>query len=346
MRTLSGPFLATEAIAAGALTFRELRRFHAGVYPGVWAPRGSDLSATDRARAAWLWSDRRGVLAGLSASALLGAKWIEAGAPAEMVHSNRRPPPLIVVRSETLLPGEVQSVAELPVTTACRTAFDLGRRLDVTAAVQRIDALMNATDVKVDDVLALASGHRGVRGLCHLRTVLDLVDGGAESPYETLTRLLLVRAGFPRPQTQIRVTDEHGVVVARPDMGWREYRVGVDFDGVQHWTDPRQRDKDIERYALLPELGWAGPTSGSAPTCCTTGPDFCWSGPGRRCWPAGALGRGECETSSARSGVSRMKPHNRERGEGCGQGLRPQAPISAVVTPCDEDGEQRSDQIA
>lgn len=256
MRTLSEPFLATEAIAAGALTFRELRRFHTGVYPGVWAPRGSDLTATDRARAAWLWSGRSGVLAGLSASALLGAKWIDAGVPAELVHTNRRPPPLIIVRSDTLLPGEVQSVGDLPVTTACRTAFDIGRLLDVTSAVQRIDALMNATDVKVDDIIALASGHRGIRGLRRLRTVLDLVDGGSESPYETLTRLLLVRAGFPRPQTQIRVEDEYGFVVARPDMGWREYRVGVDFDGVHHWTDPRQRDKDIERYARLPELGW------------------------------------------------------------------------------------------
>ncbi len=254
---MSGPFLAAEALAAGDLTFRELRRFHAGVYPGVWAPRGVDLSPVDRGRAAWLWSGRRAVLGGLSASAALGAKWIEAGAPAELVHTNRRPPPLIVVRSDTLLRGEVCSVAELPVTTPARTAFDIGRRLELKSAVQRIDALMNATDLKVEAVQDIAARHRGVRGLAQLRAVLDLVDGGSESPYETLTRLLLVLNGFPRPQTQIRVADGDGFVVARLDMGWPEYRVGVDFDGVHHWTDPRQRDSDIERYALLPELGWA-----------------------------------------------------------------------------------------
>lgn len=254
---MSGPFLATEALSAGLLTFRELRRFHTGVYPGIWAPRGVDLSPVDRARAAWLWSGRRGVLAGLSAAAALGSKWIEPGAPAELVHTNRRPPPMIVVRSDTLLAGEVQSVADLPLTTPARTAFDLGRRLDETSAVQRVDALMSATDMKVEAVLDVAAGHRGVRGLAKLRAVLDLVDGGAESPYETLTRLLLVRNGFPRPQTQIRVVDRYGFVVARLDMGWPEYRVGVDFDGVHHWTDPKQRDSDIERYSLLPELGWA-----------------------------------------------------------------------------------------
>lgn len=51
--------------------------------------------------------------------------------------------------------------------------------------------------------------------------------------------------------------DSDGLVVARLDMGWRQWRVGVDFEGAHHWTDPRQRNRDIERYALLPELGWA-----------------------------------------------------------------------------------------
>ena len=256
MQTISWPFLATDALAANALTFRELRRFHAAVYPGVWAPRGVEISAVDRAWAAWLWSARRGVVGGLSASAVLGAKWIDADTPAELVYNNRRPPPRITAYADTLLPGEVQAITGLLVTTPARTAFDIGRRLDFTSGVQRIDALMNATDVKVDDIHAAAASHPGLRGLRQLRRVLDVVDGGSESPYESLTRLLLVRNGFPRPQTQIRVTDEHGFVVARLDMGWPEWRVGVDFDGAHHWTDPKQRAKDIERYAKLPELGW------------------------------------------------------------------------------------------
>ncbi|AKK25927.1 endonuclease domain-containing protein [Mycobacterium sp. EPa45] len=256
MRTVPWPFIAEEVLDAKALTFRELRRFHAAVYPGVWAPRGVELSAIDRARAAWLWSGRSGVLAGLSASALWGAKWIDADAAAELVHSNRRPPRLIAVHSDTLSANEIRQAHGLPVTAPARTAFDLGRRLDFDAAVQRIDALMQATDVKIDDVHAVMAQHAGVRGLKQLRSVLDLVDGGSESPYESLTRIMLVRSGFPRPQTQIRVCDDEGFVVARLDMGWPEYRVGVDFDGAHHWTDPRQRSNDVERYARLPELGW------------------------------------------------------------------------------------------
>jgi hypothetical protein len=255
MQTIEWPFLGAEALDAGLLTFRELRRFHQGIYPGVWGPRGVEVSARQRARAAWLWSGRQGVVAGLSASAMLGAKWIEPDVPAELIHNNRRPPPLIVAHADMLLPGESQTVAGLPVTTAARTAFDLGRRLGLEDGVQRIDALMNATDVKVADVEAVIAGHPGVRGLTQLRQTLDLVDGGAESPYESLTRLLLIKAGFPRPQTQIRVIGKHGNVW-RIDMGWPEYLVGVDFEGAHHWTDPKQRNRDVERYAILPELGW------------------------------------------------------------------------------------------
>lgn len=257
MQPIAWPFIAVEALDAGLLTFRELRRFHEAVYPGVWVPRGVELSPARRARAAWLWSGRRGVLAGLSASALHGAKWVEPGTPAELVHSNRRPPRLIVVRGDRLLDGETDLADGMPVTAAARTAFDLGRRLPLSAAVPRIDALMNATGVTVEEIAAVAAAHGGVRGLRPLVESLSLVDRGAESPYESMTRMLLVQNGFPKPQTQIRVLDGNGCVVARLDMGWRQWRVGVDFEGAHHWTDPRQRNRDLERYALLPELGWA-----------------------------------------------------------------------------------------
>ncbi|HPY22984.1 MAG TPA: hypothetical protein PLK19_01500 [Mycobacterium sp.] len=257
MHAIAWPFIAAEALEAGTLTFRELRRFHEAAYPGVWAPRGVELSPVRRARAAWLWSRRRGVVAGLSASALHGARWVEAEKPAELLHDNRRPPPLIIVRGGRLREGETDRVDGLPVTTAARTAFDLGRWLTTAAAVPRIDALMNATGVTVGEIAAVAATHRGARGLRTLSQSLSLVDGGAESPYESMTRMLLVQNGFPRPETQIQVRDSDGLVVARLDMGWRQWRVGVDFEGAHHWTDPRQRNRDIERYALLPELGWA-----------------------------------------------------------------------------------------
>ena len=250
------PFVGTEAVATGALTQRELSRHCTRIYRNVYSRNGSELSARDRAVAAWLWSGKTAVVAGSSAAALLGAKWVDADAPAELISSRTRPPPLIVTRNETLLPGEQTVVAGIPVTTPTRTAFDLGRRPGMLIAVQRLDALARATGITATEVMGLTETHRGERGMKQLRRVLPLMDAGAESPQETRTRLVLVDGGLPRPQTQIIVADEWGVIVARIDMGWTEWRVGVEFDGAQHWTDPLQRAKDIDRAAELERLGW------------------------------------------------------------------------------------------
>lgn len=256
MHTAPGPFRSAEALASYVLTFHELRQFHTVVHPGVWVRRGTELTATECAQAAWLWSRRAGVLAGITASGLLGAKWVEPDIPVELIHTNRRPPPRIIVYTDQLLPAEIRTVSGLPVTTAARTAFDIGRRLEWVQAVQRIDALMNATHVTVEDIAGVIAVHPGIRGLTKLRKVLQWVDAGSESPYETLTRIILLRNGFPRPHTQVRVRNENGTIIARIDMGWPQWRVGVDFDGAHHWTDPKQRTKDIERYAILADLGW------------------------------------------------------------------------------------------
>lgn len=250
------PFLGTEAVHAGIFTERELRRSCIRVYRNVYQRRGSELTAKDRAVAAWLWADKKAVVAGNSAAALLGAEWVDPGRPAELITGRKRPPPLIITRNETLLAGETAAAQGVPVTSPARTAFDLGRRPGFQTAVIRSDALARATGVTVDEVAPVIDAHRGARGLKQLRRVLPLVDAGAESPQETRTRLVLIGGGLPKPRTQIVVRDEWGWVFARIDMGWEEWLVGVEYDGPQHWTDPRIRADDIERTAKLERRGW------------------------------------------------------------------------------------------
>lgn len=256
MTELPWPFVGTEVVASGTLSERTLRRRFRPLYPNVYVPRDAAVTAPERARAAWLWSKRRGVVAGLSAAALHGARWIDADEPAELLHDNRRPPQGLVVRTECTLPAELAVVGGIPVTTPARTAFDLGRRLPRTVAVQRLDALANATGLKDVDVAEVMAAHPGARGLPRLRGVLPLMDGGAESPQETVARLALIDAGLPAPVTQFRVLDGYGQFVARLDMAYPEYRVGIEYDGPQHWTDPAVRQRDIDKMFTLNELDW------------------------------------------------------------------------------------------
>jgi very-short-patch-repair endonuclease len=251
-----GPFIGTQALADGRVSRRTLRSQHVKVYRNVYLPKGHELTAVTRGLAAWLWSGRGATVAGLSAAALHGSRWIDSGRPAELYRRNGKPAAGIVIHRDELADDEVCRVRGVPVTSPARTAFDLGRRQGLTTAVIRLDALANATKLKAVAVEDLARRHPGVRGLVQLSQALRLMDGGAESPQETRTRLLLVRSGLPKPQTQIVVTDDFGCPFARTDMGYREWQVGIEFDGAQHWTDPAQRTADIDRYAELVALGW------------------------------------------------------------------------------------------
>ena len=106
------------------------------------------------------------------------------------------------------------------------------------------------------DVELLAERYKGRRGIRRARRALSLVDAGAESPRETWLRLLLIRNGFPAPQTQIPVHDEYGQLVAVLDMGWEEMKLAVEYEGDHHRTDRRQFNKDITRLETLTDLGW------------------------------------------------------------------------------------------
>lgn len=257
MSDLPWPFVGAEALSSGAIPERAMRKSYEQLYPGVFVPRGVEPSARQRAEAAWLWSRRRGVVAGQSASAMLGVRWVDGRQSAELIHDNRKSPTRLIVRTEAVAPGETLNIGAMQVTGPARTAFDIGRHTaQRVQAVQRLDALANVTGVKVADVEAVVSAHSGARNLRRLRRVLPLIDGGAESPPETVARLVLIDAGLPPPRTQVEIFDEYGGFVARVDMAYDDVNVGIEYDGPQHWTDPAVRQRDIDKQFELTRLGW------------------------------------------------------------------------------------------
>lgn len=250
------PFIGSEAVASGRMTQYALRSRFATIYPDVYLARDADVDAIIRAKAAWLWSRRRGVIAGCSASAVHGARWVDHRAPAEILYENRHAPATIRTWSDRIEDDEVTLVAAMPVTTPARTALDLACRYPGGKAVALLDALARATRVKMADIELLAERYRGRRHIRRAHRALELVDPGAESPRETWLRLLLIRAGFPSPKTQISVYDQYGQLVAVLDMGWKHLEIAVEYDGDQHRTDRRQFYKDIRRAEAVAELGW------------------------------------------------------------------------------------------
>ena len=149
---------------------------------------------------------------------------------------------------------EITVAAGLPVTTPPRTALDLARHLHRDLAVQSLDALAGATDVKAADALHLGDRLPRARGLRRAEIALDLMDSGAQSPQESWLRLVLIDGGLPRPRTQIRVTD--GFNEAFIDMGYDDAMVGLDYDGKHHATDRPRYVHDVGRNELIARQKW------------------------------------------------------------------------------------------
>lgn len=251
---MSMPFIGPEALAAGSFTRGQLRWRYAATQPRVYLPKHAVPTLAANTMAAWLWTGRRGIVAGRAAAALHGARWIDDDTPVELIAEHGRPRPGIIVREERITPDEICQVGDYHVTTPLRTALDLARFLPRDQAVAHLDALAIATGVEAQPVLELAARYRGLRGIRSARIALDLMDSGGQSPRETWLRLLLIDAGLRRPRTQIRVSD--GFNEAFIDMGYDDVMVGLDYEGKHHATDRPQVVHDIGRNELVEREGW------------------------------------------------------------------------------------------
>lgn len=255
MTSLHVPFLGAAALDRGLVSRRGLRRHYTRIYPDTYVHNDVDVDARIRALAVWHWSGGRGVLAWTSAAAMWGTRWIDGAAPGALASTDhRRPPRGITLYRDDIPPDEVTVHRGVRLTTPLRTAFDLGRRLDFDRAVESVDALYQSTRITREALAEFTRRHAGERGIVQLRSVIEESDEGAESPWETRTRLALVRAGLPRPDTQVTVRDG-GRFVGRVDMVWERWRVIIEYDGDHHF-EPEQRNRDVERWNALEAAGW------------------------------------------------------------------------------------------
>lgn len=248
------PLLSPESLASGAITRGSLRWNYARVQPRVHRPKRVEPTLLLRTREAWLWSNRRGIVAGRAAAALHGARWVDEQVPIELITEHTRPRPGVIVREERIVDDDVCRIGDFRVTTPERTAFDLGRYLPRRSAVAHLDALAAATGVDAEGVLAVAARYPRARRLRALRAAAPLMDAGAQSPRETWLRLLLIEEGFPRPRTQVRVSD--GRRVAYLDLGWEEPKIGLDYEGGHHLALRPTYVDDIGRYEMIDKQGW------------------------------------------------------------------------------------------
>lgn len=143
---------------------------------------------------------------------------------------------------------------DLTLTTPVRTAFDLARLLPTRSAVVGLDRLLNLRVVTTAELRALVLDRPGWVGIGSARHALELADGGAESPRESLLRLVWLEAGLPKPTCNAVVRDGVGAFVARVDLIDQASGLVGEYDGFWHSGSERRSD-DARRSEALEALG-------------------------------------------------------------------------------------------
>ncbi|MFZ5871339.1 MAG: hypothetical protein ACOYXW_12570 [Actinomycetota bacterium] len=148
----------------------------------------------------------------------------------------RRRPGLVPLRSP-LTEDDVVTVDGVLVTSAVRTAFDLGRTAtDLYSAVADLDALLRALRTPVEELEQYTAERPGWKGVPLLREALSLLDPRARSRPESRMRVVWVKdAALPRPEVNVETrSTADGVLLGIPDLLDLESGLVGEYDGAEH----------------------------------------------------------------------------------------------------------------
>lgn len=157
---------------------------------------------------------------------------------------------------------EIGTARGLPVTAPSRTVVDLACRASVESAVVAMDSAIHKGLTSMDEISAAVSAGSGRTGIGKARAALAQARVGAESPYETLSRLLMARSGIPEPILQHPIADERGHIFARADFYWPDGRLIGEVDGASKYRDATgavsqsRFDREKVREQELADLGY------------------------------------------------------------------------------------------
>lgn len=153
------------------------------------------------------------------------------------------------------LPGQhVTTIVGLPVTSAARTVIDLARVLQFQAGVVVADSALHQRLASRDDLRSVLATCRRWPGTRAAADVIEFADGRAESPLESLARIVFRDCGLPRPQLQALIGDTDDV--ARVDFYWPQYRTIAEVDGAVKYADTTRAIAQLDRDRWLRTLGY------------------------------------------------------------------------------------------
>jgi len=261
----SGPFTYRQGLDAGAtrsrLRARDLRVPHHGVRSAVESP-----GAVGRARELWPVLADDEFFAHLTALELWGLpvpRHLENG-PLHVGGTSTRQRRRPGIRGHRYADGTPVTVFHgVRLSTPLEAWLQAAPVLGLDDAIRLGDALAGrwspwtvAREVEIERLARTVERARRRPGVATLRRALELVRPGVESPKETELRLLIVRAGLPEPEVNVRRFDAGGSPLGRPDLSYGWCRLAFEYQGDHHRTDRATWRLDLSRRERFEDAGW------------------------------------------------------------------------------------------
>lgn len=252
LRTLMGERSLRAALTSGVLC---------QPWRGVVVRSEEALDLRTRASAAILAIGDHAVLSGPTAVALhgcaaAGTHPIHVTVPYSRSARNRTG---LVVHQNRFREEDVVRVGELPVFAQDLALTEFLCDGDKWQAFASLDEVLHGLDEA--SIAAMKHSIRtrleerdDPRGVARAAMLTELATGRAESPPESIWRLIVVEAGLPIPEPQYEVRSIDGAVIYLLDMGWESVRVALEHDGYA--AHEARADYDAERDRRLAQRGW------------------------------------------------------------------------------------------
>lgn len=162
-----------------------------------------------------------------------------------------------VVEHERPRAGDVVRRGGLLATTVARTVVDLAASSNALAAVAVGDAAIHEDRFRSrppltskEELLLVWERLLPFRGHVRARRALEFADARAESPLESVSRLSIEQAGFPRPTLQLPLCDRAGSI-GEVDFAWPELGIVGEADGEAKYLDATlRRGRSAERVVV------------------------------------------------------------------------------------------------
>lgn len=235
----------------------------------IYLPKGREFDLRERARVlaaatpgAWVSHQTAAALTPLGLPPWMEGDTVHLSKPHDLPRVRRAG---VAGHRVRVVPGEIGECGGIPISLPPRTWLDLAAVLPLRYLIAMGDQLIRVPRAEFEGrttpyaykegLRLLIRQHPNMKGVEKARLALDEMRVGADSYPETFLRLAMLDARLPEPELQVRL-DPHDAWSPAADLGYRRFRIALQYDGAHHLSR-EQQSRDNRRDEAFISAGWS-----------------------------------------------------------------------------------------